>query len=71
MALKKKKKNVAIAFDLSKAFDTIILHTLIHKLHSTNIPNIISQIHSKIHQGTRTVYTLVTLQQLQFYPQKH
>ena len=32
---------VAVALDMSKAFDTVKIHKLIHKLALTNIPNII------------------------------
>ena len=35
------QRTIAIALDMSKAFDTVNLHTLIHKLHNTNIPNTI------------------------------
>ena len=41
MVLTTKKETVAIALDLSKAFDIVNLHTRIHKLHNTNIPNTI------------------------------
>ena len=32
---------IAIALDMSKAFDTVNIHTLIHKRHQTNIPHTI------------------------------
>ena len=54
---KKKNRTVAIALDLSKAFDTVTLHTLIHKLHSTNIPNTILKFIANYIKG-RKQYTL-------------
>ena len=35
------KHTVAVALDMSKAFDTVNIHKLIHKLTLTNTPNII------------------------------
>ena len=35
------QRTVALALDMSKAFDTVNIHKIIHKLTLTNIPNII------------------------------
>ena len=55
-----KKRTIAIALDLSKAFDTVNLHTLIHKLHklhNTNIPYTILKYIANYIKG-RKQYTL-------------
>ena len=35
------RRTITVALDMSKAFDTVNIHTLTHKLHQTNIPHTI------------------------------
>ena len=41
------ERTVAVALDMSKVFDTVIIHTLTHKLHQTNIPHTILKLHRR------------------------
>lgn len=51
------QRTIAIALDMSKAFDTVNLHTLIRKILNTNIPNTIIKYIANYIKG-RTQYTL-------------
>src|SRR5688572_22022820 len=33
------QRTIVVSLDLSKAFDTVNIHTFINKLHQTNVPN--------------------------------
>ena len=50
-------RTIVVSLDLSKAFDTVNIHTLIHKLHQTNIPPTIIKYVSNYIKG-RKGYTL-------------
>ena len=52
------KRTVAIALDMSKAFDTVHLHRLIHKIHQTQIPPTIIKFIANYIKG-RTQFTLL------------
>jgi Reverse transcriptase (RNA-dependent DNA polymerase) len=45
-----------VALDMRKAFDTVTIHTLIHKIHHTNIPNTITKFIANYIKG-RKAYT--------------
>ena len=52
-------RTITVALDMSKAFDTINIHTLIRKLLQTNIPGtIIKFIANKLHQGTQSLHNI-------------
>src|SRR5437870_523581 len=44
-------RTIFVAFDMSKAFDTVNIHTLINKIHNTNTNHL--KIHSKLPQKTK------------------
>ena len=48
------QRTVAVALDVSKAFDTVNMHKLIHKLTLTNIPNIIIKYKANYIKGRQT-----------------
>src|SRR6476469_7694590 len=50
-------RTIVVSLDLSKAFDTVNIHSLIHKPHQTNIPPIIIKYIANYIKG-RKGYTL-------------
>ena len=60
-------RTVMVALDMSKAFDTVNIHKLIHKLHQTNIPPTILKYTANYIKG-RKAYT--TYQNKQSKPQQ-
>ena len=54
------QRTVAVALDMSKAFDTVNVHKVIHQLTLTNIPNIIIKFIANCIKGRQacTQYTL-------------
>src|SRR6478609_3345734 len=50
-------RTIVVSLDLSKAFDTVTIHSLIHKLHQTNIPPTIIKYIANYIEG-RKGYTL-------------
>jgi hypothetical protein len=51
------ERTIVVSLDLSKAFDTVNIHNLIHKLQQTNIPNLIKKFVANYIKG-RKGYTL-------------
>ena len=51
------QRTVTVALDMSKAFDTVNIHTLIHKLAQTNIPTTVTKFLANYIKG-RQAYTL-------------
>ena len=49
---------ITVALDMSKAFDTINIHTLTHKLHQTNIPHTIIKYIANYIKGRKAYTTL-------------
>jgi len=45
------RRTVVVSLDLSKAFDTVNIHSLIHKLHQTTLPNTIVKFISNYIKG--------------------
>src|SRR6476469_3588641 len=61
-------RTIVVSLDLSKAFDTVNMHSLLHKLHQTNIPPTIIKCIANYIKG-RKEYTLhlnATTRQQQF-----
>ena len=50
------ERTTTVALDISKAFDTVNIHTLTHKLHQTNIPHTIIKCIANYIKG-RKAYT--------------
>ena len=61
-------RTITVALDMSKAFDTIYIHTLIRKLLQTNIPNTIIKFIENYIKGRKayTTYRNHTSRQRQF-----
>ena len=61
-------RTITVALDMSKAFDTINIHTLIRKLLQTNIPGTIIELIAKYIKGRKayTTYSNHTSKQRQF-----
>ena len=53
---KQPERTITVALDMSKAFDTVNIHALTHKLHQTNIPHIIIKYIANYIKG-RKAYT--------------
>ena len=52
------ERTIVVSLDLSKAFDTVNIHNLIHKIHQTTIPNTIIKFISSYIKG-RKGFTLI------------
>ena len=46
-------RTAMVSLDMSKAFDTINIHTLIHKIHNTNIPATIQKFTANYIKGRK------------------
>ena len=53
-------RTITVALDMSKAFDTINIHTLIRKLLPTNFPGTIIKFIANYHQGTQSLHNIYT-----------
>jgi len=47
------RRTVVVSLNLSKAFDTVNIHSLIHKLHQTTVPNTIVKFISNYIKGQK------------------
>ena len=51
------ERTITVALDMSKAFDTVNIHTLAHKLHQTNIPHTIIKYIANYIKGRKVYIT--------------